>query len=179
MIEYESSAELNDMSSEVIASYPEFELIRDVTVAAVLKVKMNKDDEMVETTPKVGLKKVPDLYKALSAETDLVLVVDAFTWKNANDDLRRALVHTGLMGIEAKRNNSGEVTLKARTPDVVFHSATLRRFGDFDPSVESLRSILHEATTSSSQRIAAAAQQRPYQPRAVDDDDTVLTGEEQ
>ena len=163
MIEYERNDELDRMVAHLVAELHEFAAIRETAIMPLMKIKMGKDtEELVEAKPAFDTKKVPDLYRAISDDAaHFVVIIDMYVWNHCEAQEREALVHSALMRIDVNEEKQ-----KIRKPDVVFYSATLRRYGQFDGSVRELRDILTSAGTAAANFIARSAQ-------------PVLEGEEQ
>lgn len=136
--EYEPNQQLEQLVSEVL-SEPDFHSLveHEVKVASCLKIKMNDDEEYVQSPGDAAqLKKVGPPFTAF-IDQHFILVFDAYAWNNF-PQRRSAAIHKALMRVKLKISDSGDIKLGTRAPDVQEFTATLRRYGAYNDELTAL-----------------------------------------
>jgi hypothetical protein len=136
--EYEQSSELEQLVNDVLSESDFTALVtHGVSITSCLKIKMNSDNEYVASKgDPAQLKKVGAPFNAF-IDKHYIVVFDAYAWQNFPAK-REAAIHKALMRISIKLTDSGEVKLGSRSPDVQEFTATVRRYGNYNPELEAL-----------------------------------------
>jgi hypothetical protein len=136
--EYEPNQQLETLVAEVM-NEPDFHSLveHEVKVASCLKIKMNEDEEYVQSSGDAAqLKKVGPPFTAF-IDQNFILVFDAYAWNNF-PQRRSAAIHKALMRVKLKITDSGDIKLGTRAPDVQEFTATLRRYGAYNDELTAL-----------------------------------------
>ena len=136
--EYEPNQQLELLVTEVLED-PDFHALleHEVKVTSCLKIKMNEDEEYVQSPGDAAqLKKVGPPFTAF-IDQHFILVFDAYAWNNF-PQRRSAAIHKALMRVKLKISESGVIKLGTRAPDVQEFTATLRRYGAYNDELTAL-----------------------------------------
>jgi hypothetical protein len=136
--EFEQSSELEQLVNDVLSESDFTALVtHGVSITSCLKIKMNSDNEYVASKgDPAQLKKVGAPFSAF-IDKHYIVVFDAYAWQNFPAK-REAAIHKALMRISIKLTDSGEVKFGSLSPDVQEFTATVRRYGNYNPELEAL-----------------------------------------
>ena len=153
-IDYDIDKELGEAVTEMIgdAAYSEFNDLRElgIVVLSCMRVRMDKNGETLPckgepvTTKRVGA--IERLF--IPKKPHFILVVDYGAWRSANEQVRKAMLHRGLLRIVAEKTDEG-IKLSTRRPDIVEYTRNVERFGAYTEALLNLR----EAFRNSAHRI--------------------------
>ena len=126
----------------------EFHLFdQNVQLKVVYKFKMDANDQVVAAGgPLVAIKKVSGHFVPLLDGTTHVVVVDKHPWDGGQQSRKKAALHNALMSIVVIQDDSGNIKVKARKPDIVCYRETVRRYGPWSESLELLAASLARGT---------------------------------
>lgn len=154
-VDYELNPGLDNRVSDILR-FEEFQPFEqhDIAVKTCLKVTMDETDEIVPCKgDKVELKKVHPAFR-LFAEANFVLVVDAATWANSSQTYMDGLIHSALMRVQFKVNDSGKVTVSKRPFDVLEFRRTITRYGLWNEGVTQFAEMVTAAANVAGEHIA-------------------------
>ncbi len=186
-IEYEDDAEVQKLVQQLIRKHHPRLVEHKVRVKGLLKVKTNKDGEVVKAqAERVKLTKVSDVYKS-KVEADFIVMVDGEFWQAKDPRDREPAINFALCGIDVEVND-GKKKVKTRKPDIVDYSENVRLYGaynqpllnvlDFASGVAGI-AAKHVATAAARVRNEAAAPEAKAKPAAepapvaAEDDETL------
>lgn len=137
------SREVEDLASDVIASFPEFEPIQTARREAGLKIEYVWETKPFdplkdEYKPHVIAKcvKASPLWLSLT-DTHLVVQFRRWFWERFDDTQRRAVLHHELTHIKVDEpDERGRIPVSLRHHDVEDFTRTMRRFGPVIPGRE-------------------------------------------
>jgi hypothetical protein len=149
--EYDFDKELSDMLEDMIAdtNFSEFNELRDLAIVVLpcVKVRMDKDGETQACKgDPVTVKKVGPVERIfMTKKPHFLVVVDYGAWGEANEKIRQAMLHRGLMRIVAEKTDDG-MKIGTRKPDIVEFTMTVERFGAFNEHLLNLREAFRNST---------------------------------
>lgn len=198
-IEYDDDQEVQKLVLHLIKKHHPRLIEYKVRVKGLLKVKTNKDGEVVKAqADRVKLTKVSDVYKS-KVEADFIVMVDGEFWQSGDPRDREPAINFALCGIEVEVND-GKKKVKTRKPDIVDYSENVRLYGahnqsllnviDFASGIAGIvaKHVVTAAARTRSEDAPAEADGKPKgkatkppaepPPIAAEDDETLPVGDE-
>jgi hypothetical protein len=137
-VQYEDDAELSKLVTQLMKQHHQPLITNKVRIKAVLKVKMNDQDELVPSqSDRVKLSRVNALY-ASHVNADFVITVDAKWWKEGDARTRQPVLNFALCGIEVVGEEGKKKKLKTRRPDIIDYSMNVRLYGVYEQPLQNV-----------------------------------------
>jgi hypothetical protein len=140
--------------------YPEFAAIsqNSIKIGCCLRMRTNKEGELQECKGEPVVTKRIGAAERLYSQVDAIIIVDAYTWQSGNERQALALLHRGLSRLQIE-SEDGVAKCKARKPDVVEYSGTVKRFKEASFCYDSLCEMFHFVTESVSGQLETISQE--------------------